>query len=130
MTLYIDTRPQLFWVLGQATTEFGIYDIEHQFDGKFMAVLYNSNEIGDPANTIWLSDRVDTVELAKAAAQADYEERTAERFRPAKEILDLLERASWLVGNPGTNISGSTDLACIKWQGDYEATTKAKEEQQ
>lgn len=31
----------------------------------------------------------------------------------------LLERASWLVGNPGTNISSSTDMACDKWQEDY-----------
>jgi len=32
----------------------------------------------------------------------------------------LLERAASLVGNPGTNISGSTDLACDEWQKDYE----------
>lgn len=33
---------------------------------------------------------------------------------------ELLERASNLVGNPGTNISGSTDFACLQWQKDYE----------
>lgn len=32
----------------------------------------------------------------------------------------LLERAASLIGNPGTNISGSTDLACDEWQKDYE----------
>ena len=31
----------------------------------------------------------------------------------------LLERAASLVGNPGTNISGSTDFACAEWQKDY-----------
>lgn len=36
-----------------------------------------------------------------------------------EESLKLLERASWLVGNPGTNISSSTDLACESWQNDY-----------
>lgn len=34
--------------------------------------------------------------------------------------VSLLERAAGLVGNPGTNISGSTDLACEQWQEDYE----------
>ena len=36
------------------------------------------------------------------------------------DSVSLLERAALLVGNPGTNISGSTDLACRKWQEDYE----------
>lgn len=34
--------------------------------------------------------------------------------------VSLLERAASLVGNPGTNISGSTDMACDEWQKDYE----------
>lgn len=34
--------------------------------------------------------------------------------------VSLLERAASLVGNPGTNISGSTDIACDEWQKDYE----------
>lgn len=36
------------------------------------------------------------------------------------EPLKLLERAKCLVGNPGTNISSSTDFACIDWQNDYD----------
>lgn len=32
----------------------------------------------------------------------------------------LLERASMLVGNPGTNISASTDIACDNWHKEYE----------
>jgi hypothetical protein len=34
--------------------------------------------------------------------------------------VSLIERAATLVGNPATNISGSTDLACDEWQKDYE----------
>lgn len=34
-------------------------------------------------------------------------------------VVSLLERAASLVGNPATNISGSTDLACDEWQKDY-----------
>lgn len=37
-----------------------------------------------------------------------------------EEPLKLLERAKDLVGNPGTNISASTDIACENWQKDYE----------
>lgn len=35
------------------------------------------------------------------------------------EALRLLDTASNLVGNPGTNISSSTDLACDSWQEKY-----------
>lgn len=35
------------------------------------------------------------------------------------EAEELLERAANLVGNPGTNISFSTDSACDEWQKDY-----------
>ena len=34
--------------------------------------------------------------------------------------VSLLERAASLVGNPCTNISSSTDMACDEWQKDYE----------
>lgn len=37
-----------------------------------------------------------------------------------KASQDLLDRAAGLIGNPGTNISGSTDIACISWQKEYE----------
>lgn len=37
-----------------------------------------------------------------------------------QKIINLLERAKGLVGNPGTNISVSTDIACDIWQSDYE----------
>lgn len=37
-----------------------------------------------------------------------------------KEAISLLEKASMLVGNPGTNISGSTDIACDNWQKEWE----------
>ena len=37
-----------------------------------------------------------------------------------QRMIKLLERARGLVGNPGTNISSSTDFACEDWQKDYE----------
>jgi hypothetical protein len=36
------------------------------------------------------------------------------------KALELLSRAGGLVGNSGTNILSSTDLACDSWQKDYE----------
>jgi len=36
-----------------------------------------------------------------------------------QRMITLLDRAEMLVGNPGTNISSSTDLACESWQKDY-----------
>lgn len=41
-----------------------------------------------------------------------------------KTAENLLERAAILVGNPGTNISSSTDLACESWHKDYEEFKK------
>lgn len=35
------------------------------------------------------------------------------------DVINLLERASNLVGNPGTNISSSINFACYDWQKDY-----------
>ena len=37
-----------------------------------------------------------------------------------KKVESLLDRAAMLVGNPGTNISGSCDVACENWQKEYE----------
>lgn len=49
--------------------------------------------------------------------------------RCVEDAMKLLERASWLVGNPGTNISAGTDLACESWQKDYEQFIKPKTQQ-
>lgn len=37
-----------------------------------------------------------------------------------QRMIKLLERAATLVGNPGTNISSSTDFACESWHKDYQ----------
>ena len=42
-----------------------------------------------------------------------------ENNEDAPIVSSLLERAAGLVGNPGTNISGSTDVACEQWQRDF-----------
>ena len=49
-----------------------------------------------------------------------WNETAQEQLRIAAVSVSLLERAASLVGNPGTNISGSTDIACDEWQKDYE----------
>jgi hypothetical protein len=73
MTLYIDTRPQLEWI---------------EYNGRHMADHY---EINQTPNERWIIMWVignnhyhDTLDEAKAAAQADYDARTAERFRKVK----------------------------------------------
>lgn len=43
-----------------------------------------------------------------------------------ERLKGMLERASWLVGNPGTNISSSTDIACDNWQKEYQSLTTNK----
>jgi hypothetical protein len=94
MTLYIDTRPQLLWVLGQATTEYGVYDIDYNLgNGKIRAEFFTVEKDGwEPVLTSWFSEEVYTIDQAKLAAQADYEARTAERFR-AVELP-----SKWIVG--------------------------------
>jgi len=78
MTLYIDTRPTLEWV---------------EYNGRHMADGY---EIKQTPNGRWIlmwtidnNHYHDTLEAAKAAAQADYDARTAERFR-AVEVDDIM----------------------------------------
>lgn len=39
---------------------------------------------------------------------------------PDVSVSSLLEETANLVGNPGTNISGSCDIACMEWQEKYE----------
>jgi hypothetical protein len=78
MTLYIDTRPQLEWI---------------EYNGRFMADGYEIKQT--PSGRwllMWTIDNHhyhDTLDQAKDAAQADYEARTAERFR-AIEVRDIM----------------------------------------
>jgi hypothetical protein len=78
MTLYIDTRPTLEWV---------------EYNGRHMAHGY---EIKQTPNGRWIlmwtidnHHYHDTIDQAKAAAQADYDRRTAERFRKV-EVPSIL----------------------------------------
>jgi hypothetical protein len=81
MTLYIDTRPELQW--------FDYY-------GRFMADGYEVRFEASNGKWYWMyydqcEDQAyyEDPHQAKAAAQADYEARTAERFR-AVEVPPLL----------------------------------------
>lgn len=44
----------------------------------------------------------------------------SEQCNMADASVSLLEEAANLVGNPGTNISGSCDIACMEWREKYE----------
>jgi hypothetical protein len=60
----------------------------------------------------------DSLDRPSAATQI---EDVIKKLLPIHNVsVSLLERAVTLVGNPATNISGSTDLACNEWQKDYE----------
>jgi hypothetical protein len=84
MTLYIDTRPTLEWVWNatkkrhEAKTPFGTYTIDEGVGGF---IIYFED--------VWCIER-DYSHDAMAAAQADYDLRTAERFR-AIDIRILLD---------------------------------------
>ena len=49
-----------------------------------------------------------------------WNETEQEQLRIGAVSVSLLERAASLVGNPCTNISCSTDIACDEWHKDYE----------
>jgi hypothetical protein len=88
MTLYIDTKPTLEWI---------------EYNNRHMAGDYEVGNInGNNAKWYcWYNNQsvnrryYPTPEAAKAAAQADYEARTAERFR--KVVLPPLLRMRRLV---------------------------------
>jgi hypothetical protein len=58
---------------------------------------------------------MDSVEIAKNGIIG-----IAPMKPPSKQVfnqlVNLLQSAATLVGNPGTNVSGSTDIACQTWQ--------------
>ena len=59
------------------------------------------------------------VEKLNAIARKFYEKPSEGASEGMAEALRLLDTASNLVGNPGTNISSSTDFACDSWQEKY-----------
>jgi hypothetical protein len=99
MILYIDTRPTLEWVehickddvsiLHRAQSGILVYEITDDHNGEYSMSVWAE----DNGDTFMLAEDVkDTIDQAKAAAQADYEARTAERFR-AVELP-----SKWIVG--------------------------------
>ena len=61
------------------------------------------------------SSKYDLIKLSEAIDTV-----VAEVEKPLPtDVINLLERASNLVGNPGTNISSSINFACYDWQKDY-----------
>ncbi len=113
MTLYIDTRPTLDWV---------DYDGISFADGSYKVRLELSNNKWHWSYMDYWFDKgyYATIDEAKAAAQADYEARTAERFR-AVEVPPLLHD-----GNIGDVCEDSYNDAL---RDIHEAIAKAKIDQ-
>ena len=114
MTLYIDTRPTLEWVWNatkkrhEAKTPFGTYTIDEGVGGF---IIYFED--------VWCIER-DYSHDAMAAAQADYEERTAERFRKV-EVRDIMYHGFDLEDYEAGYNQALEDI--------HEAIAKAKEQQ-
>jgi hypothetical protein len=71
MTLYLDLIPDLIWTDYEGRHYSGDYEIKLQSNGRWYV-----------AHDGWVINTKHTsLEAAKIAAQADYEERTLERFR-------------------------------------------------
>ena len=92
MTLYIDTRPTLEWDGGMhespyySETEYGLYSI---FQHEQKLLTFNPHSSSRFGRKVVRMGLFKDVEAAKAAAQADYEVHTAERFK-AVEVPPLL----------------------------------------
>lgn len=64
------------------------------------------------------------VDLANAfnkTTASDIHHFASRKEKSKEEVFKLLERARGLVGNPRTNFSASTDIACENWNKDYDA---------
>lgn len=64
--------------------------------------------------------------LSPYTSQKNISEEGGAVMEENKRLRELLDKASMLVGNPGTNISASTDIACESWQKEYDEL-KAKQ---
>lgn len=84
MKLYIDTKPELVWTGGMhespwyAETDTGFYSI---FQHPEKLLTYNDQTTKNLGHKLTRIGKYKTVDKAKQAAQADYERRTAERFK-------------------------------------------------
>jgi methionine synthase II (cobalamin-independent) len=78
MTLYIDTKPTLEWIEYNGRHIADRYQIKQTLNGSWLLMWTNDND-----------HYHDTIDQAKAAAQADYEACTAVRFR-AVEVRDIM----------------------------------------
>lgn len=67
-----------------------------------------SKELHEEKTIRWLKNKIEDLTAENEQYERDY-----------NKVLELLKKASNLVGNPCTNISSSTDTACDNWQEDY-----------
>ena len=77
MTLYIDTKPTLEWIEYNGRHMADRYQIKQTLNGRWLLMWTNDND-----------HYHDTIDQAKAAAQADYEALTAVRFSKVEIPVD------------------------------------------
>ena len=106
MTLYIDTKPTLEWI-DYNDRHFADYYEVMKYDGKYYFTF---------EGYIMHLSNYNTVDEAKAAAKADYERRTAERFK----AITLPPRMDARQGD------GSVHY-CTGWNDVLDAIAKATE---
>lgn len=79
---------------------------------QLAARFTNVQKLGTPREDVWPDNLVSMSEYDLPVGDDDITEPT-----PFKErVIELLQWAANLVGNPGTGISGSTDSACEEFQ--------------
>ena len=96
MTLYIDTRPTLEWVGRNKSqvcdTIFGQYvcypTYDHSIDKGIVTLYLSVITIYEEDGEVTNLSHHNSFEAAKAAAQADYDRRTADRFRKVEIPVD------------------------------------------
>lgn len=123
MTLYIDTKPTLEWVeIGEAlVAEFGLGRYEILWIGDTYIIRLNGNRI---------PHHYPFKDVAIAAAQADYERRTAERFVKVDGLFQSLKTAHTQLLNRQYKYARMTIgvmVAIIKREESKAAIDRAKE---
>jgi hypothetical protein len=108
MTLYIDTKPKLEWVERKDGHKFyaDIYELQQTVSGRWIVIIGGYVE----------KPYFETADHGKQYAQADYERRTAERFK----AITLPPRMDARQGD------GSVHY-CTGWNDVLDAIAKATE---
>lgn len=122
MKLYIDTKPELEWdeYDGTAESEYGIYVVEANHIGEgYNTLLHVKGRIESIAPIVKGDTRIfdyEAIQQCRVFAQADYDRRTAERFKEVEMPARMNAREG----------DGSVHY-CTGWNDVLEAIDKARE---